>query len=92
MLEMFKYDFMVNAFIVGILIAAIIPCIGTVVVLRRLSIMGDALSHISLAGVAAGLVFGINPILSAVVFAVIASLCIEKYAALFQNTAKYQQR
>ncbi|AGC69554.1 zinc ABC transporter permease protein AdcB [Thermoclostridium stercorarium subsp. stercorarium DSM 8532] len=78
MLEMFKYDFMVNAFIVGILIAAIIPCIGTVVVLRRLSIMGDALSHISLAGVAAGLVFGINPILSAVVFAVIASLCIEK--------------
>jgi len=78
MLEIFKYDFMINAFIVGILIAVIIPCIGTVVVLRRLSIMGDALSHISLAGVAAGLVFGINPILSAVIFAVIASLCIEK--------------
>jgi len=76
--EIFQYDFMINAFIVGILIAIIIPCIGTVVVLRRLSIMGDALSHISLAGVAAGLVFGINPILSAVVFAVIASLSIEK--------------
>lgn len=78
MIEIFQYDFMVNAFIAGILIAVIIPCIGTVVVLRRLSIMGDALSHISLAGVAAGLVFGINPILSAVVFAVAASLCIEK--------------
>ena len=78
MLEIFQYDFMINAFIVGILIAVIIPCIGVVIVLRRLSIMGDALSHVSLAGVAAGLAFGINPVISAVVFAVAASLCIEK--------------
>lgn len=78
MLEIFQYDFMINAFIVGILIAVIIPCIGVVVVLRRLSLMGDALSHVSLAGVAAGLVFGINPILSAVVFAVASALSIER--------------
>ncbi|HEY8422486.1 MAG TPA: metal ABC transporter permease [Thermoclostridium sp.] len=78
MLEIFQYDFMINAFIVGILIAVIIPCIGVVVVLRRLSIMGDALSHVSLAGVAAGLTFGVNPIISAVIFAVAASLCIER--------------
>jgi zinc transport system permease protein len=78
MLEIFQYDFMINAFIVGILIAIIIPCIGVVVVLRRLSTVGDALSHVSLAGVAAGMVFGINPILSAVIFAVFAALSIEK--------------
>lgn len=78
MLEIFQYDFMINAFIIGILIAVIIPCIGIVVVLRRLSIMGDALSHVSLAGVAAGLFFGINPVISAVIFAVAASLCIER--------------
>lgn len=78
MLEIFQYDFMINAFIVGILIAIIIPCIGVVVTLRRLSIIGDALSHVSLAGVAAGLAFGINPVLSAVVFAVIAALSIER--------------
>jgi len=76
--EIFQYEFMINAFIVGILTAVIIPCIGVVVVLRRLSIMGDALSHVSLAGVAAGLVFGINPVLSAVIFAVAASLGVEK--------------
>ena len=78
MLEIFGYDFMINAFIVGILIAIIIPCIGIVVVLKRLSTIGDALSHSSLAGVAAGLVVGINPILGAVVFAVIAALGIER--------------
>ncbi|HZK28475.1 MAG TPA: metal ABC transporter permease [Thermoclostridium sp.] len=77
MLEIFQYDFMINAFIVGILIAIITPCIGVVVVLRRLSTIGDALAHVSLAGVAAGLVFGINPILSAVLFAIIAALSIE---------------
>ncbi|NLO38571.1 MAG: metal ABC transporter permease [Ruminiclostridium sp.] len=78
MLEILGYDFMINAFIVGILIAIIIPCIGIVVVLKRLSTIGDALSHSSLAGVAAGLVVGINPILGAVVFAVIAALGIER--------------
>lgn len=78
MLKIFQYDFMINAFITGILIAAIIPCIGVVVVLKRLSSIGDALSHTSLAGVAAGLAFGMNPIFGAVVFSVAAALGIEK--------------
>lgn len=78
MLEIFQYDFMNNAFIVGILIAVIIPCIGVVVVLKRLSAIGDALSHASLAGVAAGLALGVNPIIGAVIFAVLAALGIER--------------
>jgi zinc transport system permease protein len=78
MLEIFQYDFMINAFIVGILIAVIIPCIGVVVVLKRLSMIGDALSHTSLAGVAAGLAVGVNPVFGAVIFAVIAALGIER--------------
>lgn len=78
MLEIFQYDFMNNAFIVGILIAVIIPCIGVVVVLKRLSAIGDALSHASLAGVAAGLALGVNPVFGAVIFTVIAALGIER--------------
>ena len=57
-MEMFKYAFMQRAFIVGILLAAVIPCIGIVVVCKRLSMIGDALSHTSLAGVAIGLILG----------------------------------
>jgi len=76
-MEIFEYDFMRRAFIVGILLALIIPCIGIIVVLKRLSMIGDALSHTSLAGVAAGLISGINPVLAAVIACVFAALGIE---------------
>ncbi|MDR1061645.1 MAG: metal ABC transporter permease [Clostridiales bacterium] len=66
-----------RAFAVGILLAVIIPCIGIVVVLKRLSMIGDALSHSSLAGVAAGLIMGINPVLGAAAACVAAALGIE---------------
>ncbi|WP_455538379.1 metal ABC transporter permease [Terrisporobacter sp.] len=66
-----------KAFIVGILLAIIVPCIGIIVVLKRLSMIGDALSHSSLAGVAAGLVFNINPVLGAVIVSLISALSIE---------------
>lgn len=72
-----QYDFMIRAFIVGIVLSVIIPLIGVIVVLKRLSMMGDALSHSSLAGVAAGLAFGFNPIIGAVAATLIASLSIE---------------
>ncbi|HWR23713.1 MAG TPA: metal ABC transporter permease [Feifaniaceae bacterium] len=74
---MLQYLFMQRALIAGVLLAVIIPCIGIVMVLKRLSMIGDALSHTSLAGVAGGLVMGINPILGAVVATVIAALGIE---------------
>ncbi len=77
MMAILEYDFMRRAFLVGILLAVIIPCIGIIVVLKRLSMIGDALSHTSLAGVAAGLIMGINPILGAVAACIAAALGIE---------------
>lgn len=83
MLEIFQYDFMQKAFLVGILIAIITPSIGVIVVLKRLSMIGDSLSHNSLAGVAAGLAFGINPILGAVLFSIAAAFGIERIRKSF---------
>lgn len=77
MLDMLQYDFMQRAFIVGILIALMIPCIGMIVVLKRLSMIGDALSHSSLAGVTIGLIAGINPILTSVIFCIVSAFIIE---------------
>lgn len=74
---MLQYAFMQRAFIVGILLAVIIPLIGVVVVLKRLSMIGDALSHTSLAGVALGLILGINPLVGAVVTCTVAAFSIE---------------
>lgn len=76
-MEIFAYSFMQRAFAVAILISVITPLIGNIIVLKRLSSIGDALSHSSLAGVAIGLCFGFNPIVSAVVFSMLAALTIE---------------
>ncbi|AFR71189.1 ABC 3 transport family protein [Brachyspira pilosicoli B2904] len=76
-MEIFQYEFMRRAFSVGVLLAIIIPSIGVVVVLKRLSMIGDAISHTSLAGVTFGLVFNINPILASMIFCVLSALSIE---------------
>lgn len=56
MLEAFyKYSFLQNAFLSGILIGLIAPLIGVFLVVRRQSLIADALSHITLSGVAAGI-------------------------------------
>ena len=55
-MSIFEYPFMQRAFLVGVLLALIIPCVGIVIVLKRLSMIGDALSHTSLAGVLSGFV------------------------------------
>ena len=52
---MFNYDFMQNAFFVAICISLLCPCIGIFMVLRRSSMIGDTMSHASLAGITLGL-------------------------------------
>lgn len=76
-MALFAYEFMRRAFVVGILLGGIIPCIGVIVVLRRLSMIGDALSHASLAGVAAGLLGGVNPLVGAAGACIAGALGIE---------------
>lgn len=77
MIDIFSYGFMIRAFVVAIVIGIISPCIGASVVLKRLSAIGDATSHSALAGICVGLMTGINPIVGAVVFSLIAVLSIE---------------
>lgn len=62
----FSYGFMIRSFIVGFLIAIIVPLIGTIVVSKKVSTIGDTLSHTSLAGISLGLIMGINPIVGAI--------------------------
>lgn len=76
-MEIFQYEFMRKAIIVGVLISLMIPCIGTVMVNKRTSMMGDALSHASLAGVSIGLILGWNPIAGAVSICLLAAFSME---------------
>jgi zinc transport system permease protein len=77
-LEIFQYSFVIRAFEAGIIVAIIAPLIGIFLVLKRYSLIADTFSHVSLAGIAVGLLLGINPILTALVFTVAASFGIEK--------------
>lgn len=74
---MLEYVFMQRALICGAILGIAIPCVGVIVVYKRLSMMGDALSHSSLAGVAAGLIAGIQPVFAATIACLIAGSAIE---------------
>lgn len=82
---MFEYDFMQNAIIVSIFISVLCPCIGIFLVLRRYSMIGDTLSHASLAGIAMGLMANQNPVLGAFVFTSICGALIEFLRTYFKK-------
>jgi zinc transport system permease protein len=75
--EILQYAYMQRALFVGLLLSVIVACLGTVMVHKRLSLIGDALSHSSLAGVALGLLMGFNPIVGAMSVCIIAAFSIE---------------
>lgn len=74
---MLEFAFMQNALVISFCIALICPCIGIFLVLRRYSMIGDTLSHASLAGITIGLLFNHNPLLGAFVFTSICGALIE---------------
>jgi len=76
--DIFQYSFIVRGLEAGIIVAIVAPLIGIFLVLRRYSLIADALSHVSLAGIALGLFLGWNPVLTALGTTVVASLGIER--------------
>jgi len=76
-MSIFNYTFMQNAIFVSVFISILCPCIGIFLVLRRYSMIGDTLSHASLAGVTLGLMSNQNPILGAFIFTSVCGALIE---------------
>ncbi len=88
MLEVLKYSFMQRAFAAGLLVALICPLIGVFIVLRRMSMIGDTLSHASLAGIAAGMLGKFYPLWGALIFSIAAAIGIEKLRKDFSQFAE----
>ncbi len=78
MMNLLQYDFIVRGLIAGLTIALVAPLIGIFLVLRRYSLIADTLSHVSLAGIAIGLLFNINPLVTATLATVLSSTVIER--------------
>jgi zinc transport system permease protein len=77
MWDLLLAPFMIRAVIAAVVTGLAAPGIGTYLVQRRLSLLGDGIGHICVTGVALGLLTGTSPTYTAVVVAVIGALVIE---------------
>lgn len=84
-MNILSYDFMQRAFAAGIITALLASVMGVFIVLRRMSLVGDSLSHAALAGVAGGMLFGIYPFYGALIFSGVAAVLIEFIRSAFKK-------
>lgn len=81
-------DFFQRALIGGLLIGITAPLIGLFLVLRRLSMIGDTLAHVTIAGVALGFLLDKFPLFMGLIFAVLAAFAIEKLRKAYKTYAE----
>jgi zinc transport system permease protein len=62
LLQMFMYPFIVRAFVVGILVSLCAALLGVPLVLKRYSMIGDGLSHVSFGALSIALACGWAPL------------------------------
>lgn len=85
-----QYGFIQKAFVAGAFVGVTCALLGTFLVLRKMSLIGDGLSHVSFGAVALGLFLGATPILVAIPVVVASSyfiLLISKKAKLYGDAA-----
>lgn len=88
-----SYEFLQNAFLSGMIIGIIAPLLGLFIVVRRLALIADALSHVALAGIAGSLYISqqvlffaaLNPVYLGIGTAVAGSLLIERLRGMYKN-------
>lgn len=88
MLEMLEMEFMQRAWLAGLIMATICPLIGSFLVLRRQSLIGDGLGHIAFAGVAGGALWGYSPVISAAVATIVGAIAIERVRVRLSESAE----
>jgi zinc transport system permease protein len=76
-MSILDYDFMQRALIAALLTGLAAPAVGIYLVQRRLALMGDGIGHVSLTGVAVGLLTGWAPTWTSVVVAIAGASAIE---------------
>jgi zinc transport system permease protein len=81
-LEFLSYQFGVRALLGGLIVAVTCSSLGVFLVLRRLSLVADGLSHVAFGGIALGLFTGIYPLYTAVVGVVLGALGIHTLGKL----------
>ena len=76
-MDFFQYDFIQRALLAGLITGIVCPLIGSFVVVRRQSLIGDGLGHIAFAGVTGGYMIGLYPVVGALILTVAGAIGIE---------------
>jgi zinc transport system permease protein len=74
---MLETEFMRLALGAGAIVGVLAPAVGFFLVQRRQSLIGDGIGHVAFAGVAAGILLDVPPVLTALVAAVAGGVAIE---------------
>ncbi|WP_036696293.1 metal ABC transporter permease [Paenibacillus taiwanensis] len=88
LIDIITSQFFQKALIGGLLIGITAPLMGIFLVLRRLSMIGDTLAHVTIAGVALGFLIGIYPLAGGLIFALLGSIAIEKLRKAYKTYAE----
>jgi zinc transport system permease protein len=88
MLDIFTFPFFQRALIGGLLIGGMAPLLGLFLVLRRLSMIGDTIAHVSIAGVALGFLIGVYPVGAGLIFSLLAAFAIERLRSAYRTYAE----
>lgn len=76
-LQLFNYQFFINASLAAVLSSIACGIIGTYIVSKRIVFISGGITHASFGGIGIGYYFGFNPILGAMIFSVLSALGIE---------------
>ena len=87
MSEMLQFPFMRIALVMAVLIGLAAPAVGTFLVQRKLSLLGDGIGHIALTGIGLGLLTSTSPVLGALVVSVAGAAAIELLRARSRSGA-----
>lgn len=72
--DLIQYSFLQKALVTAIVVGIICGVIGSFIILRGMALMGDAISHAVLPGVALSYMFGINYFYGAILFGVLTAV------------------
>lgn len=73
----FELGFMQRALVASLAVGVFAPMIGTFIVQKRMSLIGDGIGHLAFAGVGAGVLLAVWPVWGALTVAVVGALGLE---------------
>ncbi|PYZ95307.1 metal ABC transporter permease [Salipaludibacillus keqinensis] len=88
-----QLTFLERGILAGLIIGFICPVVGAFLLVRRMTIISEGLSHITLTGIAAGVFMSqstaflgfINPLYTGLIFSLVGSLLVEKLRQIYKH-------